>query len=185
MNEAIGRLIVKSGFGIILAFVAWTVVASLVFLVGTGLLHDFPHPFYQWWMYALNFDGNPRVARWLKIGAGAGVVPPVMMISAIIYRGRQVVGPRLRRPLFGGTVKSPLAVTDNHGRAEWMSMEKARERFPGVNPAFGGIVIGEAYRVDQDNVADKRFDPECRATINMRTRVNLDENPVWGEAGRA
>jgi hypothetical protein len=25
----------------------------------------------------------------------------------------------------------------------------------------------------------------CRATINMRTRVNLDENPVWGEAGRA
>jgi hypothetical protein len=27
--------------------------------------------------------------------------------------------------------------------------------------------------------------PSCRATINMRTRVNLDENPVWGEAGRA
>jgi len=26
---------------------------------------------------------------------------------------------------------------------------------------------------------------ECRATINMRTGVNLDENPVWGEAGRA
>jgi type IV secretion system protein VirD4 len=161
----------QTSFGTILALVAWTVVASLVFLVGTGLLHDFPHPFYQWWMYALNFDGNPRVARWLKIGAGAGVVPPVMMISAIIYRGRQVVGPRLRRPLLGGTVKSPLAVTDNHGRAEWMSMEKARERFPGVNPAFGGIVIGEAYRVDQDKVADKRFDPE-----NPKT---------WGQGGIA
>ena len=171
MNEAIGRFIIKTGFGTILALVAWTVVASLVFLVGTGLLHDFPHPFYQWWMYALNFDGNPRVVRWLKIGAGAGVVPPLVMISAIIYRGRQVVGPRLRRPLFGGTVKSPLAVTDNHGRAEWMSMEKARERFPGVNPAFGGIVIGEAYRVDQDKVADKRFDPE-----NPKT---------WGEGGIA
>jgi hypothetical protein len=25
----------------------------------------------------------------------------------------------------------------------------------------------------------------CRATISMRTRVNLDENPVWGEAARA
>ena len=25
----------------------------------------------------------------------------------------------------------------------------------------------------------------CRATINMRTRVNQDENPVWGEAVRA
>jgi hypothetical protein len=25
----------------------------------------------------------------------------------------------------------------------------------------------------------------CRATITMRTRVNQDENPVWGEAARA
>jgi len=26
---------------------------------------------------------------------------------------------------------------------------------------------------------------DCRATITMRTRVNLDEKPVWGEAVRA
>ena len=97
-----------------------------------------------------NFDGNPRVALWLKIGAGAGAIFPIVMIAAVIYRARQVVGPRLRRPLFGGIVQSTLAVTDNHGRAEWMTMAQARERFPGVNPAFGGIVVGEAYRVDQD-----------------------------------
>ena len=30
-----------------------------------------------------------------------------------------------------------------------------------------------------------RVAEECAATINMRTRVNLDENPVWGEAVRA
>ena len=74
------------------------------------------------------------MALWLKIGAGAGAVPPVLMIAALIYRGQQVVGPKLRRPLFGGIVKSPLAVTDNHGRAAWMSMAAARERFSGVHP---------------------------------------------------
>lgn len=171
ISEQAGQLIVKTGFGIILMLAAWTVVASMVFLTGTGLLHDFPHPFWQWWLYALNFDGNMRVALWLKIGAGAGAVFPIAMIAAVIYRTGQVVGPRLRRPLFGGIIPSPLAVTDNHGHAAWMSMADARERFPGVNPAFGGIVIGEAYRVDQDKAAEKRFDPD-----NAKT---------WGQGGKA
>ena len=171
ISEQTGQLIVKIGFGVILALVAWTVVASFVFLFGTGLLHEFPQPFWQWWLYALNFDGNTRVALWLKIGAGVGAVPPVLMIAALIYRGQQVVGPKLRRPLFGGIVKSPLAVTDNHGRAAWMSMAAARERFSGVHPAFGGVVVGEAYRVDQDKVAARRFDPE--------------EPRSWGQGGQA
>src|ERR1700689_5167498 len=120
ISEQTGQLIVKIGFSLVLTFVAWTMVASLVFLFGTGLLHDFSHPFYQWWLYALNFDGNPRTALWLKIGAGAGAAFPMTMIVAVIYRRQQVAGPRLRRPLLGGFVKSQLAVTDNHGRAEWM-----------------------------------------------------------------
>jgi len=171
MDDATGKLIIRIGFGIILMAMAWTIVASMVFLFGTGLLHDFTHPFWQWWLYALNFDGNPRVALWLKIGAGAGGVFPLTMIAAMIYRGQQVVGPRLRRPLFGGKVKSPLAVTDNHGHAEWMTMVQARQRFPGVNPAFGGIVVGEAYRVDQDKAASIRFDP--------------DNPKTWGQGGKA
>ncbi|MBU6418758.1 MAG: type IV secretory system conjugative DNA transfer family protein [Proteobacteria bacterium] len=171
MTEETGQLIIKIGFGIILMTISWTVVASVVFLFGTGLLHDFPLPFWQWWLYALNFDGNPRTAPWLKIGAGAGAVFPLLMIAATIYRTSRVVGPRLRRPLFGGIVRSPLAVTDNHGRAEWMSMARARERFPGVNPAFGGIAVGEAYRVDRDKVAAQRFDPDSPKT--------------WGKGGKA
>ena len=171
INDRAGQIILKLGFGFILATVAWTVVASMVFLFGTGLLNDFPHPFYQWWLYALNFDGNPRVVLWLKIGAGAGCIFPVAMVTSVIIRGGQVTGPKLRRPVFGGRVKSPLAVTDNHGHAEWMSPAQARERFSGANPAFGGIVVGEAYRVDQDKAANKRFDPE-----NART---------WGQGGKA
>lgn len=171
MTDAMGQLIVKVGFSLVLAFVAWTMVASLVFLFGTGLLHDFPHPFYQWWLYALQDTGNARVALWLKIGAAAGVIPPIMLVIGLIVRSQQVTGPRLRRPLLGGTVKSPLAVTDNHGRAEWISMDAARKRFPGPNPLFGGVVVGEAYRVDEDKVANERFDPE---------------NPKsWGKGGKS
>lgn len=171
MTDATGRLSVKAGFGLVFAAIAWTVVASIVFLFGTGLLRDFPHPFYQWWLYALNDSDNARVALWLKIGGVAGAVPPVLMLVAVVVRGRQVAGPRFRRPLFGGRVKSPLAVTDNHGRAEWMTMERARQRFPGPNPVYGGIVVGEAYRVDRDKVVKERFDPE-----NPKT---------WGKGGKA
>jgi type IV secretion system protein VirD4 len=171
LSEPVGQLIVRIGFGLVLAGIAWTIVASIVFLTGAGLLHDFSHPFWQWWLYALNFDGNSRVALWLKIGAGAGAVFPIVMVIAVIYRAQQVVGPRLRRPLFGGVVKSPLAVTDNHGRAEWMSMQAAHQRFPGANAGFGGIVVGEAYRVDQDRASMQRFDP--------------DNSGSWGQGGKA
>jgi type IV secretion system protein VirD4 len=171
MSDAAGRLLIKILLGIILAVIAWTVVASLVFLIGTGLLSYFRRPFYQWWLYALAFDGNARVALWLKIGAVAGIVAPGIMITAIVIRGRQVAGPRLRRPVFGGMVKPPLAVTDNHGHARWMDAKRARQRFPGPNRDYGGVVIGEDYRVDQDKVAHLPFVPYDRTT--------------WGKGGKA
>ncbi len=45
-------------------------------------------------------------------------------------------------------------------------------------PSLPGIFPGMLAPVVR-NTAD------CRATITMRTRVNQDENPVWGEAARA
>ncbi len=171
MTEAVGQLIAKVGFSLILAVVAWTMVASLTFLFGTGLLHDFPHPFYQWWLYALGDRGNTRVDHWLKIGAAVGAVPLVMFAIGLAVRSYRVTGVPLRRPLFGGAVKSPLAVTDNHGRAEWINMKAAQKRFPGPDPVYGGIVVGEAYRVDEDKAAKERFDPE--------------DPKSWGKGGKA
>ena len=60
-------------------------------------------------------------------------------------------------------------MTDNHGHARWMTMREAQRLFPGPAPGYGGVVVGEAYRVDQDN--DDRFDPKDRST--------------WGKGGRA
>ncbi|MBY0255556.1 MAG: type IV secretory system conjugative DNA transfer family protein, partial [Methylobacterium organophilum] len=63
------------------------------------------------------------------------------------------------------------ARSDNHGHADWLSMRAARRLFPGPDPVFGGIVVGEAYRVDEDGGARGPFDPADRRS--------------WGRGGRA
>jgi type IV secretion system protein VirD4 len=55
--------------------------------------------------------------------------------------------------------------------ADWMTLSDAGKLFPGPHPAYGGVVVGEAYRVDQDKVANVRFNPDDPAT--------------WGQGGKA
>ena len=50
-------------------------------------------------------------------------------------------------------------------------MKDAMALFAGPHPLYGGVVVGEAYRVDHDKVADVRFDPDRRST--------------WGRGGTA
>lgn len=72
----------------------------------------------------------------------------------------------------GGTGPLKRARSDNHGHADWLSMKDARRLFPGPDPEYGGIVVGEAYRVDDDRATRGRpFDPGDRAT--------------WGAGGTA
>lgn len=61
-------------------------------------------------------------------------------------------------------VKGKRAV---HGDSDWMSSAAATRLFP----AIGGIVVGEAYRVDRDSVSTVAF------------RVN--DATTWGAGGRA
>jgi type IV secretion system protein VirD4 len=61
--------------------------------------------------------------------------------------------------------------SDNFGHADWLAMRDARHLFPGRDDTYGGIVVGEAYRVDQDRVARQAFDPANRRT--------------WGQGGTA
>ena len=80
----------------------------------------------------------------------------------------------LTRPFPVGSRGKPLlqrARSDNFGHAAWLSMRDAQRLFPGPDPAYGGIVVGEAYRVDEDRVARTAFDPATRAT--------------WGRGGTA
>ncbi|MGE8131714.1 type IV secretory system conjugative DNA transfer family protein [Methylobacterium sp. NPDC080182] len=59
--------------------------------------------------------------------------------------------------------------SDLHGHADWLAMDRARKRFPGPDPVHGGLVVGEAYRVDRDPGATQPFDPEDPGT--------------WGQGG--
>lgn len=54
-----------------------------------------------------------------------------------------------------------------HGDAEWMVLKDARRLFPDT----GGIVVGEAYRVDKDTVAERGF--------------RADDNQTWGAGGKS
>ena len=165
-----GPLVAKIIVGLVLLTAAWTLIASLVFLFGTRLIGSFAHPFYQWWTYLLYAPPNAVVALWLKIGAGVASVAVLVFLAALLFR-RGVVGPSLRPRLFSATPRPIRGTTDNHGHADWLSIAKACEVFPGPSPEFGGIVVGEAYRVDQDRVAAVAFDPANKAS--------------WGKGGKA
>lgn len=163
-------LVAKISIGVVLIGAAWTLIASLVFLFGTRLIGSFAHPFYQWWIYVLYAPPNPVVALWLEIGAGVASATVLMFAAALVFRGR-TIGPSLRRRLLSSVPPLMRGATDNHGHADWLSIAKARETFPGPSAEFGGIVVGEAYRVDQDKVAAVAFDPANKAT--------------WGKGGKA
>lgn len=160
----------KICIGLTLALAGWTVIASLVFLLGTGLFGSFERPFYQWWPYFFYGRDNPVVVQWLKIGAGVASAFLVVFLVALIFR-RGKIGPSLRPSIFSKKQGVVRGVTDNHGHAEWLAMKDALRMFPGPNAPWGGIVIGEAYRVDQDRVAKTQIDP-----ANPKT---------WGQGGKA
>jgi putative transposase len=76
------------------------------------------------------------------------------------------------------TSNAILAWTDRTG-VGWHYITPGKPQPNGFVGSFNGKLRDECL-----NETLFRSIP-CRATINMRTRVNLDENPVWGEAGRA
>ena len=176
MGERAGAILAKTLVAAFLCFIAWTIVASLVFLTGTRLLHAFPHPFWQWWLYFLEVHGDPIVDKWLKLGAAAGLVMPILIVVAVIVRRQSVSRPR--RPFFGGPAAAQDALTDNYGRARWMTMERALETFPGIDPLYGGIVVGEAYRVDLDSVAKVQFNPRLPNTWGRGANLSFLSIPA-------
>ena len=74
------------------------------------------------------------------------------------------------------------ALSELHGGADWMSMAEARRLFPGPHPAYGGVVVGEAYRVDQDKVARVRFDPDDQTTWGRGGHASLLIDPCTADA---
>jgi len=152
-----------------LYFAVFTVLATVLFLIGTGLQGAFAHPFWQWWLYALSDSNDPSVHTWLEVsGVPAAILP--LVAAASWYRRRRISHWTLRRnPPPERPVAQPIrGTTDNYGHARWALMQEARALWPGPNPSFGGVVVGEAYDPRQDRGL---FSPGNPAT--------------WGQGGRA
>ena len=98
----------------------------------------------------------------IRIAVVFGLVVPV--IGLCFSSGRRPIG-NMQSP---GRIRSH---SDNHGHADWLPMKDALRLFSGPDPVFGGIIIGEAYRVDQDRVAKLAFDPADKRS--------------WGKGGNA
>lgn len=142
-------------------------------LLGQPIAASFYQPFawltWQQQPWAAQF---PRVFLPWKLGAmGLGFAVCAGFLGVVVRTGRSNPKRRLVPPPKGGLRPIEPAVTDNLGHSQWRSMEDAMDLFPGPDPRHGGVVVGEAYRVDQDTVAKVRFRPRDRST--------------WGKGGAA
>ena len=147
----------------------WLISASATWSKGTGTLFT-PLAWSdatQWWL------ANWWVSLWLVLAAAVPTIALAIILFALFqfrrlrYRGER----RLRARQ---TVLRPVerGVTDNHGHSQWRSIGDAKKLFPGPDPVHGGIVVGEAYRVDHDQgVAGTPFDPADKSS--------------WGTGGKA
>jgi hypothetical protein len=71
---------------------AFTVLASLIFLAGTGLLGAFTLPLWQWWLYLYLYGSDPVVWPWLLISGVSAAALLILADAAWSCRRRLVQG---------------------------------------------------------------------------------------------
>jgi type IV secretion system protein VirD4 len=157
------------GLALILAC-GFTVLASYIFLLGTGLQRSAGFPLWQWWQYLFTYPDNPVVQKWLMVSGAPAAATAMLFLAAFFYQRRNVRPWSLRRDYPPGRDQSPplRGPSDNHGHAHWSSIAEMKRMWPGPGPSHGGIAVGEAYDPRRDK---GRFSPSKPAT--------------WGGGGKA
>jgi type IV secretion system protein VirD4 len=176
------RRLAWTGIWLAIGALLWLPLTSVALCLALRTLNRtspfvLPVAAYYYWR---DFGGTPAVAFWLPLCAGgAGLLALAPAWCALFWPGSR----RLRTARTGQTAPAPpRALSDLHGGADWMSMAEARRLFPGPHPAYGGVVVGEAYRVDQDKVAGVRFDPDDRTTWGRGGTAPLLIDPCTADA---
>jgi type IV secretion system protein VirD4 len=162
----------------------WLVSASALWSKGTGT----PFTPLAWWDATQWWLANWWVNLWLVLAAAVPTVFLAMLLLGLFqvwrlrYRGRR----RLTARPVGAVRAIERGVTDNHGHTQWRSMADARKLFPGPHKLYGGIVVGEAYRVDQDRkVAGIPFNPGDERTWGMGGKAPLLIDPCTEGSGHS
>lgn len=130
---------------------------------------------------------------WQNLGPLVGRIPVSELIARLpaayaIAAGLGLValggGLRLLVAPPNGAAGQPLARarSSNHGHADWLSLKDAKRLFPGPDPDHGGIVVGEAYRVDEDRAVRRRGRGGARGAMRA---LDPADRASWGEGGTA
>jgi type IV secretion system protein VirD4 len=103
----------------------WSVLASAIFLAGTGLMTADTVPLVQFWIYLDAYGlGQPVVGLWLKVAAGICTALPLLLFAA-----------RVTRKGWPGTGAGEL-----HGETRWASRRELKAA--GFYAKFGGLFVG-------------------------------------------
>lgn len=178
--------ITLGGLLVLVALGVWTLIASMVFVFCEALGGSLP-PLKlaaAWWLYFFWWRANPGVWFWLRRSGG---IASVAVLCVAVSLGISLTRRRIRlRPARRKAARMPRpvrAASDSHGHAAWMPIPALRALFPGPDHGYGGIVMGEAYRVDRDPVARAcRFDPNDRASWGQGGKAPLLIDPCHGNA---
>lgn len=142
--------------------VSWTLLASWIYaLIATV-------PFNCWFYYAHPWPEDFLSRLLLSV---SGILTALLLSIVGWALTRNSLNRRLRRPFGGGLRKIEDGATDNHGHARWPSVNEMLRRFSGLAASHGGIVVGEARRIDLEPVKDIPFNNQKRST--------------WGRGGKA
>lgn len=156
-----------------LAAITWLTMASLLFLYGVGL---WGHPGLAWWDYPRAWlVYAPYAGRSLQegvgiVGSALFAFAPILALGRWQWRRWGGIAGMARKGF--GIDRIRRGSTNNHGSATFMDMADAVKLFPSTPDSdLGGVVVGEAERVDLGPVAGVRFNPADRET--------------WGNGGEA
>ena len=154
---------------------AWLPAASWLFVAAATT--TMPRSVIAWtptlWLDVLPYRGVTWKVMVPLVASAAVASAPLLLVAVMAIRHalKTRLGPRLKPPARGQVQSVMRGGSDNHGHADWMSMTDALRQLRPAPTGEPSLVIGEAYRVDQDRVAGMSFNPRDRST--------------WGQGGKA
>ena len=143
--------------------------------VGRYVPHDVSKLLYAGFYYWRDYGNAPGVQHALTVSlAGAGMLamlPALGVLAMPVRRG-------LQKARAGEPPPEPQrAHSKVHGNADWLPMREAKRLFGGPS----GVVIGEAYRVDQDATAVGLLEPKNKTTWGQGGKHPLLIDPCQGD----
>lgn len=146
---------------------AWLTLASAAFLWMAGLWDNpqiaaWSRP-WQWATYAQWMGRSYSEMAYLAAAALIASVPFVVYLRVNFFR---TGGFRLGQS--GNQNQIERGASDNHGHADYMPVRDMQALFPPTpDPQLGGVVVGEAERVDLGPAAHIPFNPDDRSTWGL------------------